>query len=106
MRGMEKNKKECMIKISVDTTELDRAIEKTKQLVMLMEKQKRLKQRRWREQLLLRLLLGKKRDLFTVMKIKGKVYGVSIQPYISPEDAFKEAVNSGVFTADNLKVGD
>ena len=99
---MEKNKKECMIKISVDTTELDRAIEKTKQLVMLME----LKQRRWREQLLLRLLLGKKRDLFTVMKIKGKVYGVSIQPYISPEDAFKEAVNSGVFTADNLKVGD
>ena len=53
-----------------------------------------------------RLLLGKKRDLFTVMKIKGKVYGVSIQPYISPEDAFKEAVNSGVFTADNLKVGD
>ena len=90
---MEKNKKECMIKISVDTTELDRAIEKTKQLVMLMEKQKKLKQRRWREQLLLRLLLG-------------KVYGVSIQPYISPEDAFKEAVNSGVFTADNLKVGD
>ena len=64
MRGMEKNKKECMIKISVDTTELDRAIEKTKQLVMLMEKQKKLKQRRWREQLLLRLLLGKKRDLF------------------------------------------
>lgn len=39
---MEKNKKECMIKISVDTTELDRAIEKTKQLVMLMERRCRI----------------------------------------------------------------
>ena len=39
---MEDIKRECMIRISVDTTELDRAIEKTKQLIMLMEKQQKL----------------------------------------------------------------
>lgn len=39
---MEKKENECMVKISVDTTELDLALEKTKQLVALMEKQQKL----------------------------------------------------------------
>lgn len=56
------------------------------------------------ENLLIRLLLmGKKKEFFDFVKIKGKIYKVSIQPYVSPEELFKRAVNSGVFTADELK---
>ena len=56
------------------------------------------------ENILIRLLLmGKKKSLFDFVKIKGKIYKVSIQPYVSPEELFKRAVNSGVFTADELK---
>ena len=47
--------------------------------------------------------MGKKKSLFDFVKIKGKIYKVSIQPYVSPEELFKRAVNSGVFTADELK---
>lgn len=39
---MEKKENKYMVKISVDTTELDMALEKTKQLVALMEKQQEL----------------------------------------------------------------
>lgn len=42
MRTLEKKENECMVKISVDTAELDLALEKTKQLVALMEKQQKL----------------------------------------------------------------
>ena len=56
--------------------------------------------------LLARLMLGKKKDFFTILKIKGTAYKISIQPYISPLDAFKEAVNNGVFTADDSKEED
>lgn len=56
------------------------------------------------ENLLIRLLLmGKKKEFFDFVKIKGKIYKVSIQPYVSHEELFKRAVNSGVFTADELK---
>lgn len=56
------------------------------------------------ENLLIRLLLiGKKKEFFDFVKIKGKIYKVSIQPYVPLEDLFKRAVNSGVFTADELK---
>lgn len=56
------------------------------------------------ENILIRLLLmGKKKEFFDFVKIKGKIYKVSIQPYVSPEELFKRAVNSGVFTADELK---
>ena len=41
-REMEKKENKYMVKISVDTTELDMALEKTKQLVALMEKQQKL----------------------------------------------------------------
>ena len=47
--------------------------------------------------------MGKKKEFFDFVKIKGKIYKVSIQPYVSPEELFKRAVNSGVFTADALK---
>ena len=43
--------------------------------------------------LLARLLLGKKKDFFTILKIKGTAYMISIQPYVSPLEAFKKAVN-------------
>lgn len=46
---------------------------------------------------------GKKKEFFDFVKIKGKIYKVSIQPYVPLEDLFKRAVNSGVFTADELK---
>ena len=49
------------------------------------------------------LLMGKKKEFFDFVKIKGKIYKVSIQPYVSPEELFKRAVNSGAFTADELK---
>ena len=49
------------------------------------------------------LLMGKKKEFFDFVKIKGKIYKVSIQPYVPLEDLFKRAVNSGVFTADELK---
>lgn len=39
---MEKKENKYMVKISVDTTELDMALEKMKQLVALMEKQQAL----------------------------------------------------------------
>ncbi len=56
------------------------------------------------ENILIRLLLmGKKKDFFDFVKIKGKIYKVSIQPYVPLEELFKRAVNSGVFTADELK---
>lgn len=56
------------------------------------------------ENILIRLLLmGKKKDFFDFVKIKGKIYKVSIQPYVPLEEFFKRAVNSGVFTADELK---
>lgn len=56
------------------------------------------------ENILIRLLLmGKKKKFFDFVKIKGKIYKVSIQPYVSPEELFKRAVNSGVFTTDELK---
>lgn len=56
------------------------------------------------ENLLIRLLLmEKKKEFFDFVKIKGKIYKVSIQPYVPLEDLFKRAVNSGVFTADELK---
>ncbi len=56
------------------------------------------------ENLLIRLLLmGKKKEFFDFVKIKGKIYKVSIQPYVPLEDLFKRAVNSGVFTVDELK---
>ena len=56
------------------------------------------------ENLLIRLLLmGKKKEFFDFVKIKGKIYKVSIQPYVPLEDLFKRAVNTGVFTADELK---
>lgn len=42
MRKVEKKETKYMIKISVDTTELDDAIEKTKQLIALIEKQQKL----------------------------------------------------------------
>ena len=42
VRTLEKKENECMVKISVDTAELDLALEKTKQLVALMEKQQKL----------------------------------------------------------------
>ena len=58
------------------------------------------------KRLLIRLLLGKKKEIFDFVKIKGKVYMVSIQPYVSSEDLFKRAVNSGVFTADVSKAED
>ena len=47
--------------------------------------------------------MGKKKEFFDFVKIKGKIYKVSIQPYVSPEELFKRAVNSGAFTADELK---
>ena len=47
--------------------------------------------------------MGKKKDFFDFVKIKGKIYKVSIQPYVPLEELFKRAVNSGVFTADELK---
>lgn len=56
--------------------------------------------------LLARLLLGKKKDFFTILKIKGTAYMISIQPYVSSLEAFKKAVNSGVFTADDSKEED
>lgn len=52
---------------------------------------------------MIRLLMGKKKEFFDFVKIKGKIYRVSIQPYVSPGELFKRAVNSGVFTADELK---
>lgn len=56
------------------------------------------------ENILIRLLLmGKKKDFFDFVKIKGKIYKVSIQPYVPLEELFKRAVNSGVFTTDELK---
>ena len=56
------------------------------------------------ENILIRLLLmGKKKDFFDFVKIKGKIYKGSIQPYVPLEELFKRAVNSGVFTADELK---
>ena len=47
--------------------------------------------------------MGKEKEFFDFVKIKGKIYKVSIQPYVSPEELFKRAVNSGVFTTDELK---
>lgn len=48
---------------------------------------------------LIRLLLGKKTEYYNFMEIKGRMYIVAIQPYMSAEDILKAAVNSGVFTA-------
>lgn len=53
--------------------------------------------------LLVRLLLGRKPGYYEFMKVKGRMYVVAIQPYVSAEDVFRAAVNSGVFTADNPK---
>ena len=43
---MEKKKTECTIKIPVDVAGLDCAIEKAKQLVALLKKQQKFRQRR------------------------------------------------------------
>lgn len=56
----------------------------------------------WRR-FLTRLLLGSKREYYEFTEIKGRMYVVAIQPYVSAEDIFKAAANSGVFTADNPK---
>lgn len=59
----------------------------------------------WR-QFLTRILLGRKKEYCEFMKIKNKMYEVIIRPYVSAEDLFKAAVNSGVLTADNFKTKD
>ena len=70
---------------------------------MRIWKGRRVRKTKILENILIRLLMGKKKEFFDFVKIKGKIYRVSIQPYVSPGELFKRAVNSGVFTADELK---
>lgn len=48
--------------------------------------------------LLARMILGKRKECFDFVKLKGKVYKINIEPYIPIEDTIKKAANN-IFTA-------
>ena len=50
-----------------------------------------------------RLILGKRKECFDFVKLKGKVYKINIEPYISVEDTIKKAANN-IFTAKESKM--
>lgn len=49
--------------------------------------------------LLTKLILGKKKDYFNIVRINNELYEVRIQPYISAEELINRAISSGVLTA-------
>lgn len=55
------------------------------------------------KKLLIKLLLGNNKSYFNLVKLKGKIYKVDIQPYVSVKVMMKMAENSGVFTANSSK---
>ena len=55
------------------------------------------------KKILARLLLGGKEEVYNLMLLKGRIYRVVIEPYISPEEMLKRAANNGVFAADEFK---
>ena len=52
---------------------------------------------------LIRLLLGNKEELYSSMLLKGRIYRIVIEPYISPDEMLKRAANNGVFAAGQSK---
>lgn len=49
-----------------------------------------------------RLILGKRKECFDFVKLKGQVYKINIEPYIPVEDTIKKAANN-IFTAKTSK---
>ena len=45
-----------------------------------------------------RLILGKRKECFDFVKLKGKIYKINIEPYVPVEDIIKKAANN-IFTA-------
>lgn len=56
--------------------------------------------------LLVKLLLGRKEKYFCLLQLRGKLYWVDIQPYVSAEDMMEIAANNGVFAAEDPKTED
>lgn len=53
---------------------------------------------------LARLLLGRGSEYFDLIQIKGKLYRINIQPYVSVEGIMEIAANNGVFAAEDSKL--
>lgn len=43
---------------------------------------------------LARMILGKRKECFDFVKLRGKVYKINIEPYIPVEDIIKKAANN------------
>ncbi len=48
--------------------------------------------------LLIWLLLGRKREYFNFLTIRGRVYKIDICPHVSLEELIKSAVNTEILT--------
>lgn len=56
----------------------------------------------WRK-FLIRILLGKRKEMCISMILKGSIYRIVIEPYVSSDEMLKRAANNGVFVADESK---
>lgn len=58
------------------------------------------------KKILVKLLLGKRKQYFSIVEIKGQLMKVVISRYENREERRKIAINNGVFMADEFKAED